>query len=481
MKRSWILLLVGITAFNLDCKKSDETLKESIDSVVSPEKVTDNLSSESSLDPNNTNPETQRVSLQKMINDAAAKNQKLILPAGTFYVSDEILLPSNLSLEGSAQKTQIILSKGIKSGRNLFRIATQTTNIKIKNIVLNSNMKDNTGIDLVTVLVADNVSNLTFEKVTFTGGRDRGAVQVKGMNNYPVKNVSFLSCIFSEAGRTSLELRGTTNAIVSDCTFKNWGCVNPSSPAIQLQSQDNIKVQIIRNTFENTSGKQFAIECAAAYVLDGQITDNKLNDTKNLGGNGISGYYKRTLISRNVLTGGNGNQRSGLEIFGQNNTLSENTIPAGCIAIASGLKEIGTVIVINHNSVKTSGPNVGGIQIGGGSSAISDVKVTNNTVDTRLSSGNSSGIVVGTYGTPQVVTNIVVQGNTINTNAHCIRMQSLAGSKNIQLLSNQFKTGYTWLGMITNTFSNVVAKGNVNSLANKSVSYSGPMPPITQN
>jgi hypothetical protein len=478
MKRSWIVLLIGISAINLFCKKSDDLVAGS---VARPEIVDENSLSEASANASITNPETQRATLQKWVNDAAAKNQKLVLPAGTFYLSDEIILPSNLLLEGSPQKTQLILTKGSKNGRNLFRIPTRSTNIKIKNIVLNSNMKENSGTDLVTLLVADNVSNLTFEKVTFTGGRDRGSVQIKGLNAYPVKNVSFLSCTFSEAGRSSLELRGTTNVIISDCLFKNWGCLNPNSPAIQLQSQDNNKIQIIKNTFENTYGKQFAIECAAAYVVDSKISENILKDLKNLGGNGISGYFKRTEITKNIYTGGNGNQRSGLEIFGQNNTLSDNTIPAGCIAIAPGMNEIGTAIVINHNTVKTSGANVGGIQIGGGASALNNVKVTNNSVDTRLSSGNSSGIVLGTYGTPQVITNVIVQGNIINTNAHCIRLQSLSGSRNIQIENNQFKTGYTWLGVITNTFSKVVAKGNTNSLANKTISYSGKMPAITQN
>jgi hypothetical protein len=481
MKRSLITLLIGISALNICCKESDSILEEQIGLNVSTETIDESSSIESKETLQKMSPEALRVRLQKAVNDAAAKNQKLVLPSGTYYISDEVILPSNLLLEGSASKTQIILVNGNKNGRNLFRIPTRTNNIKIKNIQLNSNQNGNSGADLVTLLVADNVSNLTFENVTFTGGRDRGAVQIKGLNDYPVQNVIFSKCTFNEAGRTSLELRGTKNVLISDCVFKNWGNINPNSPAIQLQSQDNIKPQIIRNTFDNSHGKQFAIECAAAYVVDGKISENKLNDPQNLGGNGISGYYKRTEISKNVFSGGNGNQRSGLEIFGQHNTLSENTIPAGCIAIAPGLKELGTTIVINNNQVKTSGPNVGGIQIGGGSSAIDNVRVTNNTVDTRLSTGNSSGIVVGTYGTPQVVTNIIVQGNTINTNAHCIRLQSLGGSKNIQLLNNRFITGYTWLGVITNTFSNVSSKGNVNSLDNTSISYSSNMPAIIQN
>lgn len=422
----------------------------------------------------------QRLLLQNQINTQASLKKTLYLPAGRYLISDEIILPSNTAIEGVGDNTEIILTSGSKAGRNVFRIPTRMTNISFRNIKINANQAGNTGADLVALFITDNVTNLYFKNVNFAGGRDRGAVQIKGLNNYQVKTVKFEHCRFSEAGRTSLELRGTRDVSVINCLFENWGTQNPNSPAIQLQSQDNYNTQIVTNIFNNRYARQFAIECAAAYVYDAKISDNKLNDPNNLGGNGISGYYKRTLISKNIFTGGNGNQRSGLEIFGQNNTLSYNTIPAGSIALAPGLGEDGSDILVNNNTIKTRGSNIGGIQMGNGSYNLKNIKIIDNTVDTRLSTGNSSGIVVGTYGIPRVVTNITVETNTIYSSSHCIRLQSLPGSKDIFLLRNNCKEGYDWLSVITNTFQNVRAIGNIKGMSNKTISYSVSMPPIIE-
>lgn len=476
MKNLFMILILLLATINFACKKeSSEELVQN-KTIIQDSAISKKTQNSAIL----SNGQDQRKELQELINNWAAKNQTLVLPSGKFIISDELILPANASIEGTGNSTEIKLSPGSKAGRNVFKIPTRATNIRLKNITVNANQSANTGADLVALYVTDNVSNLHFEKVTFAGGRDRGAVQIKGLNDYQVKNVTFLNCNFSEAGRTSLEMRGTRNVTITNCVFANWGSQNPNSPAIQLQSQHNYNTRITKNIFNNNMGKQFAIECAAAYVIDAQITDNKLNDPNNLGGNGISGYFKNTLISRNVLSGGNGNQRSGLEIFGQKNTLSFNNIPAGSIAIAPGLKEDGFGIMINDNTIKTRGDNVGGIQMGNGGNNLRDITVKNNIVDTRLSKGNSSGIVVGTYGIPRVVSNITVERNTIYTNAHCIRLQALPGSKDIFLLRNICQEGYSWLGVITNTFSNVKAVGNVKNMANKAISYAVNMPAIIE-
>ncbi|WP_207420772.1 glycosyl hydrolase family 28-related protein [Desertivirga brevis] len=413
-----------------------------------------------------------RNQLQSLVNSYASRNQALVLPAGRFVISNEIILPSNLTIEGAGGATEIILSAGGGSNRKVFRIPTRMSNIKIKNLTLNANFAANTGAHLVSFYVTDNTRNVSAENVTFSGGRDGGVVQAKGLNAYPIVNLSFVNCRFTDGGRTSLELRGTKDAVVSNCDFTRWGLVNPNSPSLQLQSQENFNTRIIGNTFENTHGKQFAIECAAAYVTNSKIADNKLNDPKGLGGNGISGYYKGTVFSGNVMNGGNGNHRSGYEVFGSNNTITGNTIHAGCIAISPGFTEDGTGVVISNNVIKTKNPNVGGVQLGGGKYNLNNIRIVKNTIDTRASSGNSSAIVLGTYNATRAVSDITIEENTIYTNAHCIRVQASPGSRNVYVYRNHFKAGYTWLGVITNTVSNIVSEGNINELKNKSASYS---------
>ncbi|WP_207532056.1 glycosyl hydrolase family 28-related protein [Desertivirga arenae] len=422
-----------------------------------------------------------RTALQNLVNSFASKGQTLVLPAGKFLISDEIIIPSNASIEGQGESTEIFLSNGSASGRRVFRVPTQKSNIKIKNIKLNANFAGNTGAQLVAMYVTDNVNTVYFENVTFSGSRDAGTLTVKGLNAYQVTNLSIINCKFTDAGRSLVELRGTKDVTATGNQFTRWGLQNTSSPAFQLQSQDNINVTISGNTFTNTNAIQFAIECAAAYVRNATIANNTFNDPNNLGGNGISGYFRNTTITKNVMNGGVGNHRSGLEIFGPYNTLSYNTIAAGSIAISGGIGEDATMVTIANNTVKTKGANTGGIQLGGGSYNLNNVKIANNIVDTRLSSGNSSAIVLGTYNATRVVSDITVSGNTVYTNAHCVRAQALAGSKNIYINNNDWKVGYTWLGMITNTFSNVVVSGNVNELANTLVSYSVSMTPIAVN
>jgi hypothetical protein len=179
------------------------------------------------------------------------------------------------------------------------------------------------------------------------------------------------------------------------------------------------------------------------------------------------------------MNGGVGNHRSGLEVFGPFNTMTYNTITAGSIAISGGIGEDATMVTIANNTVKTKGDNVGGIQLGGGGYNLNNVKIMNNLVDTRASKGNSSAIVLGTYNATRVVSDITVEGNTVYTNAHCIRAQALAGSKNIYINKNNWKVGYTWMGVITNTFTNISVTGNVNELLNKTISYSVSMTPIS--
>ena len=420
-----------------------------------------------------------RTTLQNLVNSYAAKGLTLVLPAGKFLISDEILIPSNSSIEGQGDGTEIFLSNGTASNRRVFRIPTQKNNIKLRNIKLNANQSGNTGTQLVSFFVTDNVKTVYCENVTFAGSRDAGTLQVKGLNAYQVTNLSLIGCKFIEAGRSAVELRGVKGVIVRNCQFTKWGMLNSASPAFQLQSQDNIDVEITNNTFNNTHGKQFAIECAAAYVRNATIADNTFNDASHLGGNGISGYFRNTIITKNVMNGGVGNHRSGLEVFGPFNTMTYNTITAGSIAISGGIGEDATMVTIANNTVKTKGDNVGGIQLGGGGYNLNNVKIMNNLVDTRASKGNSSAIVLGTYNATRVVSDITVEGNTVYTNAHCIRAQALAGSKNIYINKNNWKVGYTWMGVITNTFTNISVTGNVNELLNKTISYSVSMTPIS--
>ncbi len=405
--------------------------------------------------------------LQTMINDAATTHTTLKLPEGRFLISDYLETPSNCSIEGAGRKTVLLLSSGTGSNRSVLRAFSVKSNITIKNLTLNANGAGNTGSNIVAYAVADRVVNLTLENVCFKDAKDYGALQIKGTETGYCSNINITNCRFPYTGRTAIELRGCQNVNITNPYITRWGEQNPASAAVQLQSQQCSNVVITGGTFKNTAGTQFAIESAAANVSNATISNNIFYDSAGLGGNGISGYFTNSTFGFNQHIGGNGNQRSGYELFGSNNIIDHPVVKAGLIAVSAG-----SVTNVNTNNVQilypevtTKGSNSSGILIGAWTGLItSNVTIVGGTVDTRAANGNSSAFTVGCYGIPGIVQNITMKETKLYSSTSAVRIQALPGSKDLLLENVQFMQDTQDINDVTGTMNYTIKNAGASAL-----------------
>ncbi len=390
--------------------------------------------------------DSTKATVNKTILLSLLLNKTVNLPAGKFYLDGNIELPSGTTLIGKGDSTELLMSGGTES-KNFFFISAVKNNIHIKSITINANIEANIGKKIIAFAVADRVMQLAFDNVSFLGSRAYGCVQIKGTETGFDDSVSFTNCRFLQSGSAALELRGVRHVNINKCYFTNWSSLYKNAPAIQLQSQKCYDVNIQNNRFENTKGVQFAIESAGTQgfgnVTGANISHNQFMDTDNLGGNGISGYFTQSVFADNKHEGGNGNQRSGYEIFGSDNKISHNLIQAGLIAVSAGTVTNTNTnhVIIEYNRITTKGKNSSGVLIGAWTGLkTTNVVVTNNTINTKAATGNSSPITIGFYGQPGVVDSIKVIKNTLYSNAESkpIRIQAADKSGTIITAGNTY-------------------------------------------
>lgn len=391
--------------------------------------------------------------LQKLLAEHIGKT--LTLPSGTFLLSSELDLPANTTLQGHGEATVLKLSGSAGKNRRVLRIAKRTSNYTVRNLKLNSNAEEHTDKANHCFFIEEGVKNVTIEGVVFEGSREIGCLKVDGTPTSKAENINLKSCKFISAGRSAIEFRGVVGFKVVDCLFTGYGKLNPDSPGLQLQSVVCSDFVIEGNTFDNTLGKQFAIESAAQWMSNGKISNNTFNDPKNLGGSGISGYFQNVEISNNVFKGGIGHHRSGIELFGSNHEVLDNTIERGSMVIASGHKQKGDTsnvqgnIKVIGNKVKVGSDNTPALFIAGaGKDMILDgVEVKGNILDASGISGvntNTPAINIGTYaGQQTVVKNILIEGNELISKAdnRVIRLETGKGSNKVTIRKNVLRGG----------------------------------------
>src|SRR5690349_3459455 len=118
MKNVFMILILLLATLNFACRKESPE-----DLIQNTAKVQESAVSKKSANALIlSNGKDQRKELQDLINTKAGKNETLILPSGKFMISDELVLPSNVSIEGSGNSTEIKLTSGSRRGRNVFKI-----------------------------------------------------------------------------------------------------------------------------------------------------------------------------------------------------------------------------------------------------------------------------------------------------------------------------------------------------------------------
>lgn len=409
---------------------------------------------------------------------AAARTAKKVayFPEGTYTV-DGVINPENVEIMGAGiNKTNIKLNNDNGStDRQLFLLPDTKGDCKISHLTIDANYAGNPNCTTMGWQCGSDSFNLSFKKVRFTGGAGvRAVLRFYALPGQYTERVRIEDCEFIDNERTCIEMRGLKDCIIKDSYFTSWGVGNVNSPAIQLQSTSNFDIKILHNTFDNTVGVQFAIESTTAWMYSVVIDGNTMNDPYNLGGNGISGYFQDSIFTNNVMSGGLGNQRSGLEIFGSNHLIANNTVTRGACAITSGnslqgsSRVQGNIRFIN-NSVKTGIDNCAALFISGvGNDPETNITcigilVHGNILDARDGGGNNSpAVCVGRYGAiGTAVEDITVTDNKMYTNSTSgnVRFEALVGNK-IIIQDNYMLEGNNPLVYITDTFTNVTFSAN---------------------
>lgn len=428
------------------------------------------------LKPNQDN--TRR--LQDIINEYANAKQKLVLPEGVF-LSNRLIFPSNLEIEG--RNTEPILIGSSDKEKELVYIDKGANNIISRNLIFNGNRRDNPGKSLSAVFVHDDVKKLKWIGCTFKGSRDIGTLTLKGYGDgnglWLIEDVEIIKCSFMEAGMANLEMRGVKNGTILACTFTGYGVDNKKTQSIQLQSVVCSNIDIDGNVFYNTHCDQFAIESAEALAEYISVTGNEFNDVSGLGGIGISGPFNNSSFKCNKFIGGIGNHRSGLEIFGSGNKIGLNTGDRGAIVVAGGRKMNGQAVPTSRggtkvylNTFKSSGDNSPAFVVAGSLGSESnkawdivqdDVRARINTFDSSAAKGSSSfSAVIGKYGEPSKIANIIVEDNEFKSNKDSTNLLLSAkdGSSNVVITKNTMRDGYAYANYKTDAIDGLIVDDN---------------------
>ena len=160
------------------------------------------------------------VNIQKTITAAAVLSGTVFLPAGTYLISNNLLLQSNVNIAGDSQETVTILCSQSSQYHVLF--ATSKTNISISGLTINGNANGSSPLGGASAVNLVSCSQITVNNVTAHDVFDSG-VWGENCNNVLVTNSTFTNC-----GRSySAENDGiafvylTSNITIADCLVNN--------------------------------------------------------------------------------------------------------------------------------------------------------------------------------------------------------------------------------------------------------------------
>lgn len=291
-----------------------------------------------------------------------------------------------------------------------------------------------------------------------------------GLDIRTASRVTVNRCYVHTVNRCCLHIRDVLGMVCTGNHFYNWARDytylaegNHSAPAIEAYKGAGVgsrNLVISSNVFTNTDAVKFAIESSGTLgeevVADSVISGN-LFDGNGYGANGVSGHLYRCSMTGNVHVNGGGTHRSGYEIIGSDVIIASNVIREGRIAIAGATSRI----TINGNSVTCSAVDAKGICFGTASGPLTDVAISNNSIDVSGASGSVQGIFAGTYGEAGVVQRVAITGNTVDSFATGIRLGGATGSSDITVTGNCVYSGVTGIQIDeTNYHDEVTITGN---------------------
>ena len=290
------------------------------------------------------------------------------------------------------------------------------------------------------------------------------------------ENLNISGNYVHNTGTDGIQIRSSIKGKVKNNTIEAWGDIEAGTPGLELQEYHD-GIEITGNKFINSNGDLFAVESAGdtGLVYNSKISNNTMSGSFN----GISGKITNTEISGNVFADGNGNWRSGIEVIGEGNLISNNIIANGAISVASNGDGDGggapsansnKTLVLNNKvtcSIATGRALLmGAIVSTTGTPTIHDVEVKNNFFD--LSGGSGTGtraLLIGQYTNVAQLMNVNIQGNTIIgpdgvASTEGIRLISLASGGVVNIKGNTIKDFGKAVSIFDDNLSNVNIRMN---------------------
>lgn len=283
--------------------------------------------------PNDAKDDTK--SIQKAIDEAAAKKGVVRIPAGTFLINTNPDTGTLHVRDGSViQLDSKTILKAIPNDLPIYRIFTvyNRTNIKISGGTLVGDRYDHTdtgGEFGHGIFIAGSSSNITVSGVTakdFWG--DGFIVEGDAKNRTYPTDVAIHNVTGDNNRRQGISITAGKNIIVKNSTFSNTNGTAPEAgidlerdPPFDLPLED---VELLYNKVTGNNGYGIAFVYASYNsALNNVVTGNKAGGIY-IGGSQDSGAADENTIRNNFISG---NSENGIFInFSTKNAISGNTI-----------------------------------------------------------------------------------------------------------------------------------------------------------
>ncbi len=382
---------------------------------------------------------------QNAIKYASENKSVLLVPKGIYKISSLLMYPDCFML-GQDSSSVLILTKGSRDNRQCMELKAISQNIHLKNICFDANGQSNSGKNIFCVKTTlgkdEKINNLVIQNCRFTGSKDYGALFLIGLAGN-ITNVVIFDCKFYNTGSSAVSIRGINGLTFVDNTISNWDMLDKSHPAFSFQSEVCSNILFNKNHFKNKDAGYFAVECAGTYLTNGKFTDN-IFDGNGYNASGISGMFDNCLFKNNKHINGGGSHRSGYELVGDNDTITNNFIDKGAISLGAGTPGLafakGAIYIVTENKVTSScGLNNVCLSIGG-VDTVKSAFIEHNIFDNGGGKGNAPVVEIGQRGP---ATNVIIQNNEFHgaPGNPCIRMKVVVGSPfsdNITIRKNTF-------------------------------------------
>lgn len=205
-----------------------------------------------------------------------APNKNIYIPAGTYLITETILIPSGSTITGDGISSYILACPGFSMGDDIFKIYN-SNNINISNIYISGNINVNTrengysALDGIHLLDIWNANNIHISKCGFVDNVYTGIRLVGNCSDISVSSTEFINV---DCGVIALGSGNVTNLLIENSTFDGH---KNSEPISLFGTGTYTNIHINNNIIKNKT-KGHAIYSATGITKGIYITNNYMLD-----------------------------------------------------------------------------------------------------------------------------------------------------------------------------------------------------------